>query len=56
MYDIYLYIYNVLQSGESTIHVAVRYGHVDVIEYLSSSGANVNLQDKVYYFIIPLYQ
>ena len=36
-----------MQSGESPIHIAARYGHAHVIDFLCSSGADVNLQDKV---------
>lgn len=36
-----------LQSGETALHVAARYGHVDVVQYLCSIGSNPNFQDKV---------
>ena len=36
-----------LQAGEAPIHVAARYGHNTVIDYLCSVDADVNLQDKV---------
>ncbi len=36
-----------LQAGEAPIHVAARYGHAAVIDYLCSVDADVNLQDKV---------
>ncbi|XP_078690062.1 uncharacterized protein LOC144921164 isoform X5 [Branchiostoma floridae x Branchiostoma belcheri] len=34
------------KSGETPLHVAARYGHADVVEYLCSLGVNMNLQDK----------
>ena len=36
-----------LQYGDTPIHLALRYGHVEVVEKLISSGANVNVVDKV---------
>ena len=36
-----------LQDGDTPIHLALRYGHVEVVEKLISSGANVNVVDKV---------
>ena len=35
------------QSGETACHVAARYGHVSVIEYLTSTGMDINIQDNV---------
>ncbi len=40
-------LFDLLQAGEAAIHVAARYGHTNVIEYLCNVEANVNLQDKV---------
>ena len=36
-----------LQNGNTPIHLALRYGHVEVVEKLISSGADVNAVDKV---------
>ena len=36
-----------LQDGDTPIHLASRYGHVQVVEKLISLGANVNVVDKV---------
>lgn len=36
-----------LQSGETALHVAARYGNVDVVQYLCSIRANPNLTDRV---------
>ena len=36
-----------LQDGYTPIHLASRYGHVRVVEKLISSGADVNVVDKV---------
>ena len=36
-----------LQYGDTPIHLASMYGHVEVIEKLISSGADVNVVDKV---------
>lgn len=36
-----------LQSGETALHVAARYGHADVVQLLCSFGSNPNFQDKV---------
>ena len=36
-----------LQDGNAPIHLASRYGHVQVVEKLISLGANVNVVDKV---------
>ena len=36
-----------LQDGYRPIHLASRYGHVEVVEKLISSGADVNVVDKV---------
>lgn len=35
-----------LTGGRNALHFAADYGHVDIIEYLISKGANVNLKDK----------
>lgn len=37
----------VLQSGETALHVAARYGNVDVVSYLCSIRANPDLPDRV---------
>uniref|UniRef100_A0A8B9Q404 non-specific serine/threonine protein kinase n=1 Tax=Apteryx owenii TaxID=8824 RepID=A0A8B9Q404_APTOW len=47
MYELHwnvLVIY--LQSGETALHVAARYGHVDVVQFLCSIGSYPNFQDK----------
>lgn len=36
-----------LQSGETALHVAARYGNVDVVSYLCSIRANPDLADRV---------
>jgi len=36
-----------LQDGHTPIHFASRDGHVEVVEKLISSGANVNVVDEV---------
>ena len=36
----------VFQSGEAALHVAARYGHTEVMEYLCID-AKINIQDKV---------
>lgn len=36
-----------LQSGETALHVAARYGNVDVVSYLCSIQANPDLADRV---------
>lgn len=36
-----------LQSGETALHVAARYGHADVVQLLCSFGSNPDFQDKV---------
>ena len=36
-----------LQAGEAAVHVAARYGHFGVVEFLCHAGANIDLQDKV---------
>ena len=36
-----------LQDGDTPIHLALRYGHVEVIEELISSRADANVVDKV---------
>lgn len=35
------------QSGETALHVAARYGNVDVVRYLCSIQANPDLADRV---------
>lgn len=37
------------QSGETAAHVAARYGHMLVLEYLVSAGMDMNIQDNVRY-------
>lgn len=36
-----------LQSGETALHVAARYGNVDVVSYLCRIHANPDLADRV---------
>ena len=36
-----------LQHGESALHMAASGGHVEVIQYLQTKDADVQLQDKV---------
>ena len=36
-----------LQDGDTPIHLALRRGHVEVVEKLISSGANVNVVDQL---------
>lgn len=36
-----------LQSGETALHVAARYGNVDVVSYLCNIRANPDLADRV---------
>ena len=36
-----------LQHGYTPIHLALRYGHVQVVEKLISSGADLNVVNKV---------
>lgn len=36
-----------LQSGETALHVAARYGNMDVVRYLCSIQANPDLADRV---------
>lgn len=40
-------VFDTFQAGETCLHVAARYGHIDVVEFLCRAGANVDLQDKV---------
>ena len=40
--------------GETPLNVAVRYGHLSAIEFLCSSGANVNLKDNVSYINLKI--
>jgi len=35
------------QVGEGAVHIAARYNHISVLQYLCDAGADVNLQDKV---------
>lgn len=42
-----------LQSGETALHVAARYGHADVVQLLCSFGSNPDFQDKVGPFLAP---
>lgn len=36
----------ILDNGRTPLHVASDYGHAEVVDYLLSKGANVNVQDK----------
>ena len=36
-----------LQDGNTPIHLVLRYGQVELVEKLISSGADVNVVDKV---------
>ena len=44
---LYLVICYFLQFGDTPIHLALRIGHVQVVEKLISSGADVNVVNKV---------
>lgn len=35
------------KSEETALHVAARYGHAQVVDFLCSSGANINILDSV---------
>ena len=37
----------VLQDGCSPLHVATRYGHLDVVKTLTEAGANIDQVNKV---------
>ena len=43
----YFMICDLLQDGDTPIHSALRRSHVEVVEKLISSGADVNVVDKV---------
>lgn len=45
--NITVFFFFVLQSGETALHVAARYGNVDVVQYLCSIHANPDLTDRV---------
>ena len=36
-----------LQNGRTPLHMAAAAGHLNVVQYLVSSGADVNLRDRV---------
>ena len=36
-----------LQNGRTPLHEAAAAGHLNVVQYLVSSGADVNMKDKV---------
>ena len=38
---------HILQSGETAAHVAARYGHLAVIEFLVAVGTDMDIQDSV---------
>ena len=40
-------IHSSLQDGTSSLMLACRYGHTEVVRILVSAGAHVNDQDKV---------
>ena len=44
---LYYMISYFLKDGYTPIHLALRCGHVEVVEKLISSGADVNVVDKV---------
>jgi len=44
---LYYMICYFLQYGDTPIHLASRYGHVELVEKLISSGADVNVVNKV---------
>ena len=50
--DSHTNVVNELIKGRSYLHYACDYGQKEIIEYLLSKGANINLQDK--YSITPL--
>jgi len=47
IHTMYYMICYFLQNGETPIHLASMHGYVQVIEKLISSGAYVNVVDKV---------
>ncbi len=50
-----VFFYFLDQAGETSVHVAARYGHADAIEQLCKCGANVNVADDVSLtFVKPL--
>ena len=40
-----------LQSGSTSLHVASQHGHVKVVEMLIKSGADVDVVNKVSFYI-----
>ena len=38
-----------LQHGETALHLAAGYGHVEIIKYLQVKGASTDVSDKVNY-------
>ena len=45
----------IFQSSETAAHVAARYGHLQVVDYLASSKVDLNVQDNVSYLYISPY-
>ena len=41
-----------LQSGSTSLHVASQHGHVQMVEMLIRSGADVDVVNKVSFYIV----
>ena len=45
-------VHDLIQDGDTALHNAARWGHTEVVEYLLSSQAHVNVTNNVSQFII----
>ena len=44
-------VYDLIQDGDTALHIAARQGYTEVVERLLSSQAHVNVTNKVSQFI-----
>ena len=46
-----MWMFDIFQRGNLAIHHAAMKGHADIVQKLIDAGSEINVQEKVIYFI-----